>query len=152
MNERGQSDRPVVPANPPNNAGVPAAEAGEERGLGKENADSKPRPGRRAGVSVPSALDRVRRVARQDKDARFTALLHHIDVDRLRAAFWALNPRAATGVDGVTWQDYGEDLEENLRDLHARVQRGAYRARPSRRVYIPKADVVNTNAGGRSSV
>jgi RNA-directed DNA polymerase len=140
MNERGQSDRPVVPANPLNNVGVPAAEAGEERGLGKENADSKPRPGHRAGVSVPRALDRVRRVARQDKDARFTALLHHVDVDRLRAAFWALNPTAATGVDGVAWQDYGEDLEENLRDLHARVQRGAYRARPSRRVYIPKAD------------
>ena len=123
MHERGQSDRPVVPANPPNNVGVPAAEAGEERGLGKENADSKPRPGPRAGVSVPSALDRVRRVARQDKDARFTALLHHVDIGRLRAAFWALNPKAATGVDGVTWQDYGEDLEANLRDLHARVHR-----------------------------
>ena len=91
-------------------------------------------------MSVPSALDRVRRVAKQDKDARFTALLHHVDVDRLREAFWALNPKAATGVDGVTWQDYGEDLEANLRDLHARVHRGAYRARPSRRVYIPKAD------------
>ena len=140
MHGHGKSDRPVVPANPSNKAGLPAAEAGEERGLGKENADSKPRPGRSAGVSVPSALDRVRRVARQDKDVRFTALLHHVDVDRLREAFWALNPKAATGVDGVTWQDYGEDLEANLRDLHARVQRGAYRARPSRRVYIPKAD------------
>ena len=64
----------------------------------------------------------------------------HVDVDRLRAAYWALNPKAATGVDGVTWQDYGQDLEANLRDLHARVLRGAYRARPSRRVYIPKAD------------
>ena len=72
MHERGQSDRPVVPANPSNNVGVPAAEAGEERGLGKENADSKPRPGHRTGVSVPSALDRVRRVAKQDKDARFS--------------------------------------------------------------------------------
>jgi group II intron reverse transcriptase/maturase len=71
---------------------------------------------------------------------RFTALLHHVDVDRLRAAYWALNPKAATGVDGVTWRDYGQDLEANLRDLHARVHRGAYRARPSRRVYIPKAD------------
>jgi len=140
MNERGQSDRPVVPANPPNNAGVPAAEAGEERGLGKENADSKTRPGRRAGVSVSSALDRVRRVARQDKEVRFTALLHHVDVDRLRAAYWALKPKAAPGVDGVTWEDYGQDLEANLRDLHARVHRGAYRARPSRRVYIAKAD------------
>ena len=140
MHERGQSDRPVVPAKPSNKAGVPAAEAVEERGLGKENAASEPCPGHRAGVSVPSALDRVRRVAKQDKDVRFTALLHHVDVDRLRAAYWALNPKAATGVDGVTWLEYGEDLEEHLRDLHARVHRGAYRARPSRRVYIPKAD------------
>jgi group II intron reverse transcriptase/maturase len=91
-------------------------------------------------VSAPSALDRVRRIARQDKDVRFTALLHHVDVDRLRAAYGALNPKAATGVDKVTWYDYGQDLEANLRDLHARVHRGAYRARPSRRVYIPKAD------------
>src|SRR5436309_3943287 len=68
------------------------------------------------------------------------ALLHHVDVDRLRAAYWALEPKAAPGVDGVTWVDYGQDLEENLRDLHARVHRGSYRARPSRRAYIPKAD------------
>jgi RNA-directed DNA polymerase len=79
-------------------------------------------------------------MARTDKDARFTALLHHVDVDRLRAAYWALEPKAAPGVDGVTWADYGQDLEENLRDLHARVHRGAYRAGPSRRVYIPKPD------------
>jgi group II intron reverse transcriptase/maturase len=79
-------------------------------------------------------------VARTDREARFTALLHHVDVDRLRAAFWALEPKAAPGVDGVTWEDYGQDLEENLRDLHARVHRGGYRARPSRRVHIPKAD------------
>ena len=68
------------------------------------------------------------------------ALLHHVDVDRLRAAYWALNPKAATGVDGVTWEDYGLDLEENLRGLRARVHRGAYQARPSRRVFIPKPD------------
>jgi RNA-directed DNA polymerase len=140
MHERGQSDRPVVPAKLPNKAGVPAAEAVEERGLAKGNAASKTRPGHRAGVGVSSALDRVRRVAQQDKEVRFTALLHHVDVDRLRAAFGALNPKAATGVDGVTWRDYEEELERNLQDLHARVQRGAYRARPSRRVYIPKAD------------
>jgi RNA-directed DNA polymerase len=140
MHGHGKSDRPVVPAKPPNNAGVPAAEVVEGRGLGKGNAASKTHPGHRAGVSAPSALDRVRRVARQDKDVRFTALLHHVDVDRLRAAYGALNPKAATGVDGVTWYEYGQDLEENLRDLHARVHRGGYRARPSRRVYIPKAD------------
>jgi RNA-directed DNA polymerase len=152
MHERGKSDSPVVPANPPNNAEQSAAEAVEERGLPKGNATSAPRPGHRAGMSVPSALDRVRRVAAKDKQVRFTALLHHVDVERLRAAYWALNPKAATGVDGVTWTDYGQDLEENLRDLHARVHRGAYRATPSRRAYIPKPDVVNTNAGGRSSV
>jgi RNA-directed DNA polymerase len=140
MHERGKSDSPVVPAKPPNKAGLPVAEAVEERGLPKGNATSATRPGPRAGVSVPSALDRVRRVAVKDKEVRFTALLHHVDVDRLRAAYWALNPKAATGVDGVTWEDYGQDLEDNLRDLHARVHRGAYRARPSRRAYIPKPD------------
>jgi group II intron reverse transcriptase/maturase len=82
----------------------------------------------------------VRQAASRDRDARFTALLHHLDVDLLREAYWALNPKAATGVDGVRWAEYGLDLEENLRDLHARVHRGAYRASPSRRVYIPKAD------------
>ena len=116
------------------------AEAVEGRGPAKGNTASETRPGHRAGVSASSALDRVRRVAQKDKDARFTALLHHVDVDRLRAAYWALRPKAAPGVDGVTWQDYGLDLEENLRDLHARVHQGRYRARPSRRVYIPKAD------------
>jgi group II intron reverse transcriptase/maturase len=89
---------------------------------------------------VSSDLDRVRRVARKDKDVRFTALLHHVTVDRLREAYRAIRPGAAPGVDGVTWRDYGQDLEANLRDLHARVHRGAYRARPSRRAYIPKPD------------
>jgi group II intron reverse transcriptase/maturase len=140
MHGHEKSDRLVVPVSPPNNAGAPVAEAGEGSGLGKENATSKTDPGRRAGLSPHSALDRVRRVARQDRHARFTALLHHVDVDRLRAAYFALRPKAAPGVDGVTWTDYGEDLEANLRDLHGRVHRGAYRARPSRRVYIPKAD------------
>jgi RNA-directed DNA polymerase len=140
MNSHGKSDRLVVPAKPSNNAGLPVAEAVEERGLGKGNVASNTRPGLRAGQDAPSALDRVRRVARQDKEARFTALLHHVNIDRLRAAYWALRPKAAPGVDGVTWADYGQDLEENLRDLHARVHRGGYRARPSRRVYIPKAD------------
>jgi retron-type reverse transcriptase len=79
-------------------------------------------------------------VARKDKDARFTALLHHVDVDRLRAAYLALRPKAAAGVDGVTWTDYGLDLETNLRDLHARVRRGGYRAKPSRRAFIPRPD------------
>jgi group II intron reverse transcriptase/maturase len=82
----------------------------------------------------------VRQKAREDKEARFTALLHHVDLDRLRAAYWAIRPNAAPGVDGVRWEAYGEDLEGNLRDLHRRVHAGRYRARPSRRAYIPKAD------------
>jgi RNA-directed DNA polymerase len=140
MNDRGKSDDLVLPAKLPNNAQGGAAEVVEGRGSPKGNAASETRPRRSAGVGVSSDLDRVRRVARKDRDVRFTALLHHVDVDRLRAAYWALKPKAAPGVDGVTWEDYGQDLEENLRDLHARVHRGSYRARPSRRVYIPKAD------------
>src|SRR5918996_4443272 len=140
MNGRGKSDSPVVPTKPPNNPALAGAEAVEERGLPEGNATSKTRPGRRAGHGAPSALGRVRQVAQKDKDARFTALLHHVDVDRLRAAYWALRPKAAPGVDGVTWHEYRRDLEENLRDLHARVHRGSYRAKPSRRTYIPKPD------------
>jgi len=89
---------------------------------------------------VSQGLDRVREVARGDKEARFTALLHHVDLNRLRAAYWAISPKAAAGVDGVTWDSYGQDLEANLQDLHGRVHSGRYRARPSRRAYIPKAD------------
>src|ERR1700675_2917364 len=85
-------------------------------------------------------LERVRTAARLDKKVRFTALLHHVDVDLLRAAYALLKRDAAAGVDGVTWHDYGEGLEERLKDLHARVHRGAYRAQPSRRKYIPKPD------------
>ena len=112
----------------------------EGRGLPEGNTASETRPGRSAGQGVSSDLDRVRRVARKDRDVRFTALLHHVTVDRLREAYRAISPNAAAGVDGVTWRDYGLDLEENLRDLHARVHRGAYRARPTRRVFIPKPD------------
>jgi len=140
MNERGKSDRPVVPGKPPNKVAGAAAEAVEGSGLPKGNATSETRSGRRAGQSVSSDLDCVRQVAREDKDARFTALLHHVTVDRLREAYRAIRPDAAAGVDDVTWADYGRDLEENLRDLHARVHRGAYRARPARRAYIPKPD------------
>ncbi|MCA1679546.1 MAG: group II intron reverse transcriptase/maturase [Actinobacteria bacterium] len=140
MNERGKSDRPVVPEKPANNAASAVAEAVEERGLPEGNAAREPRPGHRAGYGVSSDLDRVRQLAREDKQVRFTALLHHLTVDRLRESYRALRPAAAPGVDGVTWRDYGVDLEANLRDLHARVHRGAYRARPTRRAYIPKPD------------
>ena len=87
---------------------------------------------------MPSGLDRVREVARRDKEAQFTALLHHVDSNRRKAAYWAINPKAATGVDKVTWQDYGEDLGANLENLLARVHSGTYRASPSRRAYISK--------------
>ena len=140
MNDREKSDRPVLPAKPPNKPGELGAEAVEGRGLPKGNAASKTRPGHRAGRGAPSALDRVRRSAVKDKDAKFTALLHHVDVDRLRAAYRALRPKAAPGIDGVTWHEYGLDLEVNLRDLHARVHGGSYRAKPARRAYIPKRD------------
>jgi len=138
MHEHGKSDSPVVPAKPSNKAA--AAEAAEERGLAEGNTDSTTHPGRSAGHDAPSGLDRVREVARRDKDARFTALLHHVSLERLVMAYWDLSPKAAPGVDGVTWADYGQDLMANLRDLHDRVHSGRYRARPSRRAYIPKAD------------
>jgi RNA-directed DNA polymerase len=141
MNEHGKSDSRVVPAKRANKAGEPVAEPVEERRLTKGNTgqqNASRTQGRDDGAS--SALDRVRRVAERGKEARFTALLHHVDVDRLRAAYWAIRPKAAPGVDGVRWGDYGRDLEANLRDLHERVHRGAYRAKPSRRVFIPKAD------------
>ncbi|MGH9828589.1 MAG: reverse transcriptase domain-containing protein, partial [Blastocatellia bacterium] len=140
MHERGKSDSPVIPAKPPNNAGQPAAEVVEERGLAEGNTDDPTRPGLSAGSDVSSGLDRVREVARSDKDAQFTALLHHVDLNRLRAAYWAIRPQAAPGIDKVTWEDYGERLEENLQGLLARVHSGAYRASPSRRAYISKAD------------
>ena len=140
MDDREKSDGPVVPVKLANNAQGGAAESVEGSGPAKGNTTGETRPGHGAGHGALSGLGRVRRVAATDKEARFTALLHHVDVDRLRAAYFALRPKAAPGVDGVTWADYGLDLEVNLRDLHARVHRGAYRARPSRRVYIPKPD------------
>ena len=140
MYERGKSDSPVVPAKSSNNATQVAAEVGEGRGLAKGNTIDLTRPGHRAGQGVSNGLDRVREVARRDKEAKFTALLHHVDLNRLRAAYWAINPKAATGVDEVTWDDYGKDLEANLSDLLARVHSGTYRASPSRRAYIPKSD------------
>jgi RNA-directed DNA polymerase len=138
MNGDGQSDRFVVPANPLNKAA--AAEAGEERERAKGNTDGETRPGRSAGLSVSSELGRVRQVAEQDKEARFTALLHHVTLSRLLLAYQAISPKAAPGIDGVAREACGQDLVANLRVLHERVQQGRYRASPSRRAYIPKAD------------
>ena len=141
MNDRGKSDSRVVPAKLANKTGQPVAELVEERRLAKGNTGQQNAPrtqGRDDGAS--SALERVRRVARKDKEARFTALLHHVDLDRLWAACAAISPKAAPGVDQVTWAAYGQDLRGNLEDLFRRVHSGAYRASPSRRVYIPKPD------------
>ena len=136
MDERGKSDGPVVPAKPPNNTACAVAEVVEERGSAKGNTASSTHPGRSAGQGAPSGLERVREVAQRDKGARFTALLHHVTIERLRAAYRAIRPRAAPGVDGVGWEAYGQDLEANLQDLHRRLHAGSYRARPSRRSYV----------------
>ena len=140
MNGRGKSDGLVVPEKPPNNAGSDrAAEVVEGRGPAKGNSDQRNALRTQSRGGALSALDRVREVARRDKKVRFTALLHHVDVDRLRKAYFSLKRRAAAGVDGVTWEQYGANLEGNLQDLYDRLHRGAYRAKPSRRAYIPKA-------------
>src|SRR6266487_3843181 len=131
MNGPGQSDRFVVPANPPDKAA--AAEAGEERERAEGNTAGETRPGRSAGPGVSSGLDRVREVARRDKEARFTALLHHVSLHRLGLAFDEVNPKPAPRVDGVSWAAYERDLGANLRELHERVQSGARRARCSSR-------------------
>ena len=141
MNEQGKSDRPEVPVKSPNNAGQPVAEGVEGRGLAKGNPlqQNASRTPSRTGAS--SALERVRQAAKGDKKMRFTALLHHIyNLETLRMAYFRLKKEAAPGVDGETWRHYGEDLESNLQNLSERLKRGAYRAKPVRRVYIPKAD------------
>ncbi len=141
MNGRGKSDSLVVAGKPPNKAEEPVAEAVEPRRLAEGNSPERNalRTQRRGGA--PSALERVRQAAKKDSKQRFTALLHHVyDVERLRAAYFALKRDAAAGIDGETWRHYGETLEQNLQDLAGRLKRGAYRAKPVKRAYIPKAD------------
>jgi group II intron reverse transcriptase/maturase len=141
MNDHGKSDRPVVPAKSPNKAGAPAAEGVEGSGLAKGNLRQQNAPRTPSRDGALSALERVRRAARRDRKRRFTALLHHVyDLNRLRAAYLSLKKEAAPGVDGETWRHYGEALEDHLRDLSDRLKRGAYRAKPVRRVYISKED------------
>jgi RNA-directed DNA polymerase len=138
-NGRGKSDGSTVPANSRNKAEGPAAEAREGRELAKGNSPECNALRTQGRESTPSALERVRQAARKDRKQRFTALLHHIhEVERLRTAYLALKKNAAAGVDGETWEHYGENLEANLQELSHRLKRGAYRARPVRRVYIPK--------------
>jgi RNA-directed DNA polymerase len=135
-----KSDFAIVAEKPVNKPGQPGAESVERRAKTEGNAVQQSTRRAQDRGSVSQALDRIRRVARQRKKERFTSLLHHINVALLRSAFLALKRDAAPGVDGLTWRDYEADLERKLEDLHARVQRGAYRAQPSRRRYIPKPD------------
>ena len=116
----------IVARNHANASGRPPAEGGAPRTGAKGNTpqtDTRRTPSR---VSVSPGLERVRRAAKQSKEERFTALLHHVDIDLLRQAYFWLKPEAAPGVDGVTWQEYGQGLEQKLSDLHGRVHRGSY--------------------------
>src|SRR6201984_2738638 len=145
-----KSDPAIVAMKPANkadestaerSAGEPdAAETGERRAGTKGNADQQTTCRTQSRIDVSQALERIRKVARERKKERFTALFHHISTDLLEDAFDELKADAAPGVDRLTWRDYEADLERNLENLHDRVQRGAYRAMPSRRVYIPKPD------------
>ncbi len=123
-----------------NNDGKLSAENGEGRTLIKENTHPSNTYPTRSGKSVSQGLMRVREAAKDNKEMKFTALLHHLTVDLLRDSFYALKRKAAPGVDGVTWQEYETGLEDRLVDLHSRVHRGAYRAQPSRRKYLEKPD------------
>ena len=141
MHARGKSDGRVVPEKPPNKTGLTRPrrwwrEGDRLRGTRCRTAASRTQSRLDAWI----ALDRVREVARRDRRARFTALLHHVTVERLQEGFFALKREAAPGVDGLTWEQYEVDLEDRLRDLHRRIHEGTYRAQPSRRVFIPKAD------------
>jgi RNA-directed DNA polymerase len=140
MHALEESDRTVVPVNQPNKEDSSSAEVGEGRVRAKENIVQSNTSPTQSGERVSQGLRGVREAAKAKKQERSTALLHHMSVDLLRDSFYALKRQAAPGVDGVTWREYGDGLEGRISDLHSRVHRGAYRAQPSRRVYIPKAD------------
>jgi group II intron reverse transcriptase/maturase len=140
MHGREKSDSAIVAVKPTNKAVPTAAEPVEPRAGAKGNARRQSTHRTQGRERVAQALERVRQAARQRKKGKLTALLHHISIDCLRMAFFALKRDAASGVDGLTWPTYEADLDRNLTDLHERVHRGAYRALPSRRTYIPKAD------------
>src|SRR6267378_1682838 len=141
MNGPRKSDSAVVPVKSPNKAASAAAEGVEGRALAKGNLQEQNALRTQGRVGMHSALERVRQAAKKDRKMRFTALLHHVyDRDTLREAYFGLQKEAAPGVDGQTWRQYGEALEEHLQDLAERLKRGAYRAKPVRRVYIAKDD------------
>src|SRR6202045_4351051 len=138
--EHGKSAPAVVAVKPTNKAGRPAAEPAEPRAGTKGNAGQQNARRAQDRESASNALDRIRRVARERKKEKFTSLFHRISVELLEEAFYELKKNAAPGADGLTWQEYETDLERNLEDLYARLHRGAYRALPSRRIYISKPD------------
>jgi len=144
MHAREESDSGKVPMNQPNKGGNPGgqplAEAGEGRPGINENIAPSCTRSTQSGASVSLGLRGVRQRAVENKQEQFTALLHHLTIDLLRESYFALERKAAAGVDGMTWKQYGEALEDRLTSLHSEIHRGAYRAQPSRRVYIPKAD------------
>src|SRR3569833_659243 len=133
-----KSDLPILPMKPANKAS--AAESVEGTGESKGNAVVQNTVRTQSRAAVSHAQRRVREAVKRNKKEKLTALLHHVSVDVLRGGFLSLKKDAAAGVDSVTWDDYMKDLEVNLQDLHRRVHTGAYRALPSRRVYIPKGD------------
>src|SRR5215510_11536425 len=138
MHGREKSDPAIVAKKPANNAGQLATEWVERRAGTEGNAGQQRTRRTQSRESVSQALERVRQAAKQRRKERFTALFHHLNSAMLRTAFFALKRDAAAGVDGVTWQDYEADLDRRIEDLSDRVHRGAYRAQPSRRRYIPK--------------
>ena len=140
MHGRGKSDSAIVAVKPTNKAVQSAAEPVEPRAEAEGNAGQQSTRRAQNRESVSQALERIRQAARQRKKERFTALLHHLNVDLREMAFLELKKDAAPGVDGLAWKDNEAGLEQKLEDLHLRVQRGAYRALPSRRRYIPKPD------------
>jgi len=140
VNDHGESDSDIVPAKSANKPAQAGAEPMEGRELTKGNTDQSDTRRTQCRESVPQGLERVRQVAASDRRVKFTSLFHHVTTDLLRDVFRGMNRKAAVGIDGVTWRAYEESLEGNLQDLHARLHRGAYQAKPSRRTYIPKAD------------
>src|SRR6266403_3905684 len=140
MHADENSDGVIVPEKRPNKEGLPSAEAVEGRTPPKGNGGETAAARTLRRDSAANGLIAVRRAARQSKSVRFTALLHYITIDLLKRSYHSLERDSAPGIDGVTWQTYGANLEEKLKDLHDKVHRGSYRARPARRTYIPKAD------------
>ena len=138
-----KSDPAIVAVKPANKAERSAAEPVERRAGTKGNAGQQSTRRTQSRESVSQALERIRKVAKERKKERFTALLHHISIDLLGEAFIELKRDAAPGVDGLTWKDYEADLERNLEDLHDRVHRGAYRALPSGGCTYPSRMDVN---------